>query len=397
MTLEIGYVSTYVPRKCGLATYTHHLRQSVRRAAGSSAADQVIAMLGPDEDVKNYNRSYWFLRRDERRDYARIARRVNESRIGVVSLQHEFGIFGGEAGAYILDFIDALHKPLVTTFHTVFRKPMSPYREVQKEIAERSDRIVVMNRQAIEYLVEAFGISPSKIHYLPHGTPVRSVTPRAELRKRFGWQDRAVIVTFGLLGPSKGIEFMLDAMPDIVREVPNALYVIAGQTHPEIVKREGEAYRESLVRRIHALGIDDHVVMLNRYMSEADIVDLITAADLYVTPYPNMEQITSGTLAYAVGMGQVVLTTPYAYARDLLKDVPELLVPYGDTRAWAERAVEVLTNPEKRAKYAERISAIGADMTWPRVGERHWQLFHDVALQARRRASGVKGFAVIAH
>ncbi|SIS93596.1 glycosyltransferase family 4 protein [Alicyclobacillus vulcanalis] len=397
MTLEIGYVSTYVPRKCGLATYTHHLRQSVRQAAGSAAADQVIAMLAPDEDMKDYNRSYWFLRREERRDYARIARRVNDSRIGVVSLQHEFGIFGGEAGAYILDFIHTLDKPLVTTFHTVFQKPMSPYREVQKEIAQRSDAIVVMNRQAIDYLVDAFAISPSKIHYLPHGTPTRSLTPRDELRRRFGWQNRAVIVTFGLLGPSKGIEFMLDAMPAIVRKVPNALYVIAGQTHPEIVKREGEAYRESLMRRVKELRLDDHVVMLNQYMSESDIVDLITAADLYVTPYPNMEQITSGTLAYAVGIGQVVLTTPYAYARDLLKDVPELLVPFGDTRAWAERAIEILSDEGHRARYAERISAIGNEMTWPRVGERYWQLIQAVARQADQVASGVKGFAVIAH
>lgn len=396
MTLEIGYVSTYVPRKCGLATYTHHLRQSVRRAAGASASDQVIAMLAPDEDVKMYNRSYWLLRRDERRDYVRIARRVNDSRIGVVSLQHEFGIFGGEAGEYVLDFVDALQKPLVTTFHTVFQKPMSPYLEVQRELVRRSDRIVVMNRQAIQYLVDAFGVPASKIHYLPHGTPVRPATPRAELREKFGWQDRAVIVTFGLLGPSKGIEFMLESMPEIVRKVPNALYVIAGQTHPEIVKREGEVYRESLLQRVHELHLDDHVLMLNRYMSESDIVDLITAADLYVTPYPNMEQITSGTLAYAVGMGQVVLTTPYAYARDLLQDVPELMASYGDTGAWADRAVAILSNPEYRSRLAERIAEIGADMTWPRVGERHWELFLDVAGRTRDRATGVKGFAVIA-
>ncbi|GEO26583.1 hypothetical protein AAC03nite_23680 [Alicyclobacillus acidoterrestris] len=376
---EIAYVSTYVPKKCGLATYTHHLRQSVQQAAqNADFRDQVVAVVGADEDRNLYNRSYWLLRRDVLWDYERLAKRINNSSIQLVSLQHEFGIFGGEAGEHVLEFARALQKPLVTTFHTVFEKPMSPYREIQQALIRESAHITVMNRRAVGYLQDAYGVPIEKISYIPHGTPGPSAKPRTFLRQELGWHGRKVILTFGLLGPSKGIESILAALPRVVEEIPNVLYVIAGQTHPEIVKQHGEAYRDKLRKMIDDHQLQNHVIMLDRYMTETDITELITACDLYVTPYPGMEQITSGTLAYAVGAGRPVLSTPYAYARDLLKDLPALLIPYGDTNRWSSEMVRMLTQDAVRSAYEQQIQKIGRSMQWARVGISHWNLFRSL-------------------
>ncbi|UUZ81176.1 glycosyltransferase [Paenibacillus sp. P26] len=322
--MRIAYVSTYVPKRCGLATYTYHLRQAVQSAKEWRGKDPVVVLTDPGTDPVD-DPVLWPLKKDQEEDYAKMARKINHSDVDVVALQHEFGIFGGEAGGHILTFIRNLKKPLITTFHTVFERPQPPYAAIQREIADRSAKIIVMNRKAIDYLHEAFGIPKEKITFIPHGTPEPNPEKRQAFRQRLGWNGRKVLMTFGLLSRGKGIELILKALPEIASKVPDVLYAIVGQTHPEVKKREGERYREELWEQIRAGGMEKHVLMVDRYMEEADLVKHLMSCDVYVTPYPGMQQITSGTLAYAVGLGRPVLTTPYSYAQDLLADYPEPL------------------------------------------------------------------------
>lgn len=320
----------------------------------------------------------WLLRRDSEKDYGKMAHKINHSDIEVVSLQHEFGIFGGEAGRHILHFIRELKKPLVTTFHTVFEHPREPYASIQREIAERSARIVVMNRKAISYLHRSFGIPEDNIVFIPHGTPEPDAERRLTFREQLGWADRKVLMTFGLLGRGKGIELILKVLPEVVKKVPNVLYAIVGQTHPEVKKWEGEKYREELKAMIEENGIGENVVMIDRYMEENDLVRHITACDVYVTPYPGLEQITSGTLAYAVGLGRPVLSTPYCYAQDLLADEPGLLIPAEDEALWRERIVSLLTNEVMLQDVVRKMKRLGQTMHWPNVGHEYLRLLTEV-------------------
>jgi glycosyltransferase involved in cell wall biosynthesis len=374
---RIAYVSTYPPRRCGIATFTEHLRSSVCVAGSRRDDDPVIVLYNENDGDAAYRNDskFWPLAAEDRSAYKQMAERVNRSDVSVVVLQHEFGIFGGEAGEYILDFIHALKKPLVTTFHTIFADPQPPYRRIQQEIADASDAIVVMNRRAIPYLTHAFNLPEQKIIYIPHGAPEPRDEERDQLRRELGFEGRKVLFTFGLLNRGKGIESVIRALPGVVREVPETLYVIAGQTHPEVKKREGEAYRKELLDMIRRLGLEANVRMVDRYVSEEELVAYLTACDLYITPYPGMQQITSGTLAYAVGVGRPVLSTPYEHARDLLRGCEELLLPYKDIPAWEQQLRRLLSDDAAMRHWEEKIRQIGANTYWPRVGGQYLQLF----------------------
>ncbi len=386
---QIAYVSTYVPKRCGLATYTHHLREAISHAKGSRSPEPVITMCNPDE--QDDYREPWMLPlvKQERDDYRRVAELINQSSVDVVSLQHEFGIFGGEAGSYLLEFLNRLKKPVVTTFHTVFEQPPEPYAPVQREIARRSDHLLVMNRKGLGYLQDNFGIPSGKMTFIPHGTPVPNKADRQKTRKEAGWDNRKVLFTFGLLGRGKGIELILQAMATAVQAVPELLYVIAGQTHPEVRKHEGEAYREELKALIRHLGLQHHVQWIDRYLPEEQLVSLISACDLYVTPYPGMGQITSGTLAYAAGLGRPILSTPYVYARDLVQGREEMLLPFGDVDAWSSKLIEVFTYPGMLTEWERLISEIGRSMHWPHVGAQHLRLFQRIMTQQRDKIADV--------
>ncbi len=389
---RIAYVSTYLPKRCGLATYTYHLKQSVKDAKGWYANDPVIALVDTEEQTEMHDRGYWPLLKESREAYVKMAEKINASTVSAVSLQHEFGIFGGEAGEYVLELIRRLKKPLITTFHTVFEHPQQPYYSIQKEIAEHSDRIIVMNRKAIGYLEKSFGIDRGKISFIPHGTPQPDGKDRDLLKERLGWSGKKVMMTFGLLSRGKGIESIIEVLPQVVRNVPDVVYAIVGQTHPEVKKREGEAYREQLLAMIAERGLQDHVIMVDRYLEEADLIQYITACDLYVTPYPGMQQITSGTLAYAVGLGRAVLTTPYSYAQDLLQGYEQLLIPYGQPQLWADKICELLAQPDVLRRWENALAEIGKTMHWSRVGKQHAQLFSNVIDAHGAGLSGGKSF-----
>ena len=391
---RIAYIGTYVPRRCGIATFTHHLRQAVGAAAGGKGADLVIAMENRPGGHA-YGSGVHPIMAGVRSEYRRAAERIRTFGADIVSLQHEFGIFGGEAGEYVLDLLESLQRmgiPVVTTFHTVFEQPEEPYRGVQRRIAELSDRIIVMTRTAVRYVAEAFGVPVKRIVYIPHGTPQPPRGGREELRERLGWSGRKVVMSFGLLSRGKGLETIIRALPEVIRRVPDVLYAIVGQTHPEVIKLEGESYRAELRALADELGVGDHLLMIDRYMDEREIAELLTACDVYATPYPGMQQITSGTLAYAVGLGRPVLSTPYVYARDLLGNIPDLLVEPADAGAWAEALIRLLESEETLARIGRRIAKIGASMHWPAVGREHLKLFRRVAREPGVTAATAEGW-----
>lgn len=392
--MKVAYMSTYIPQKCGLATYTHHLRLSVKQARLWEAADPVIVLSSEGTSETSADQERWFLPKHEKEAYVKMAQRVNKSDISVVSLQHEFGIFGGEAGSYVLDFVKELKKPLITTFHTVFENPEEPYRSIQQQIAERSEKIIVMNRKAIQFLHQAYAIPEAKIIYLPHGTPAPAKDKRDAYRHKLGWTGRNVLMTFGLLSRGKGLELVLEVLGQVADEIPNVLYAIVGQTHPEVKRQEGEAYRQELADLIHKRGLSSHVTMVDQYVDEEDLIGYLMACDLYVTPYPGMQQITSGTLAYAVGLGRPVVSTPYSYAKDLLAGCEQLLVPYGDVTAWAKTIISLLRDEAARGKWEKKIGQIGSAMHWPHVGKRHAQLFARTAKRQYDLPEATGGIAV---
>ncbi|RKP45851.1 glycosyltransferase [Cohnella endophytica] len=386
---QIAYISTYVPRKCGLATYTHHLREAIAHAKGNMPLDAVVTMCNPDER-EDYKEPWMLpLMKQEPEEYRKVADLINQSSVDIVSLQHEFGIFGGEAGSYVIELLRRLKKPVVTTFHTVFEHPVTPYSEVQKQIAQWSDHMIVMNRKGIGYLHDNFEVPLEKITFVPHGTPVPNRTDRANVRKEMGWEQRKVLFTFGLLGRSKGIELILKAMATAVQAVPELLYVIAGQTHPEVRKHEGEAYRDELKTLVQDLGLEHHVQWIDRYVPEDNLVSLISACDLYVTPYPGMAQITSGTLAYAAGLGRPILSTPYVYARDLVQGHEEMLLPFGEAETWSSKIIELFTYPGMLGEWESVMADIGRTMHWPHVGAQHLRLFEKVIVERRDKIADV--------
>ncbi|GAX91678.1 glycosyltransferase family 4 protein [Effusibacillus lacus] len=393
--MQVAYVSTYVPKKCGLATYTHHLRQSVDHAKVWKGKDPVIALVDEEEQRTVNEDNVWPLLKEHRAAYAKMANKLNYSKVSLVMLQHEFGIFGGEAGSYILDFVRTLKKPLITTFHTIFENPQEPYRSIQEEIAYRSERIIVMNRKAIAYLRNSFDIPEDKIVYIPHGTPVPKPQERDLLRSRMHWTNRKVIMTFGLLSRGKGIEMILEILPEVVRSVPAVLYAIVGQTHPEVKKREGESYRQQLQELIREKKLENHVTFVNRYINEEELIQHIAACDLYVTPYPGMQQITSGTLAYAVGLGRPVLSTPYNYAQDLLGEYQELLIPFDNRSKWLETTTKLLSTPDELKQWERRMERIGKQMRWPLVGSKHALLFARIVELAKERSLEAGGKKVV--
>lgn len=379
MSYQVAYVSTYPPQKCGIATYTYHLRQNVQKAKEDTLQDPVVVIAEHVSQHVHSPSSNWNIIKDRPGDYAATAEKLNQSPVSVVSLQHEFGIFGGEAGNDILEFVRHLKKPLITTFHTVFEHPKEPYASIQREIAKRSEKIIVMNRKAVDYLTHAFDIPKSRVIFIPHGTPVPNPEKRTAFRQALGWTDRKIMMTFGFLGRSKGIEAVLNALPGVVEKVPDILYVIIGQTHPNVKRAEGESYRDYLKSIIRDKNLQKHVLMIDQFMSEQDLVKYITSCDLYVTPYPGLEQITSGTLAYAVGLGRPVLTTPYRYAQDLLKGHEDLFVPFSDTAAWTRKIISLLIDSVNLHDCQRKVKQIGLPMSWPHVGKRYDRLFEQLA------------------
>src|SRR4029077_4575762 len=314
---------------------------------------------------------------DNIEEYVRAAAFLNAGRFDIVCLQHEFGIFGGEAGAHILELLSRLTIPVVTTLHTVLAKPTTAQRAVMERIVETSSKMIVMANKGRELLHSVYHVPDDKIEVVAHGIPDFPFVEPDAAKAKLGFSDRAVILTFGLLSPSKGIEVMIDAMPSILKRRPDAVYVVLGATHPNLVRDQGEAYRASLIARVRELGVEEHVVFLDRFVDQATLLEFISMCDVYVTPYLNEAQMTSGTLAYSFGLGRPVVSTPYWHAHELLSDGRGVLVPFGNAAATGHEIAELLTDDVRRDAMSRRAYAISRTMTWERAAGRYVSVFEN--------------------
>ncbi|HHY97546.1 MAG TPA: glycosyltransferase [Firmicutes bacterium] len=383
LRLSIIFLSTYPPRQCGIATFTSNLVQSVSMAPGRPRLN-IIAVTDRAGSYRYGEYVVMEIERDNRRGYERAADSINNSPYDIVCVQHEFGIFGGEDGDYLLDFLGRVRKPVVTTLHTILAEPDMHKVELMRAVARKSALLVAMLRKGIDILEEGYGIPRRKSVFIPHGIPAIRARSRQEIRRSLALGERPTIATFGLINPGKGIEYMIMAMPQIVNYIPDALYLVLGKTHPEVKKRYGESYRESLVKLAHDLGVGNNVRFVDEYLTERELVEYLLACDVYVTPYVSREQITSGTLAYAIGLGKAIVSTRYYYAEEMLAGGRGLLVDFRNPGELAEAVVTILTSNDLRMRLERSTSLLGSNMSWPKVGQIYAKLFADVAARSGR-------------
>ena len=391
---RIAILGNHLPRQCGIATFTTDLSGAI--AAESSNADcLVVAMNDAGKRYAYPPRVRFEVAESDIASYRIAADVLNANKIDVVSVQHEYGIFGGKAGSYLLTLLRKLRMPIVTTVHTILGKPDSMQRRAMNEIARLSERLVVMSAHGAALLRNVHGVPEQKIDVIPHGIPIVPFAGRG--KKELGIEGKPTILTFGLLSPDKGIEHVIDALPAILARYPDTVYVVLGATHPRIKEQYGESYRESLERRAQGLGVESSMIFHNRFVSRGELVKFLSAADIYVTPYLKPEQSTSGTLAYAVGSGKAVISTPYLYARELLADGRGILVPWRDSQTIARAVVDLLSNDAKRLALCARAAAHGRSMVWPAVALRYVQTF-DRACRREPSAPRIsQGLPVHAH
>jgi glycosyltransferase involved in cell wall biosynthesis len=374
----IAFLGNYLPRNCGIATFTHDLSDAVSKQAGVDQEVIVAAMNDVPEGYAYPDIVKFELRQDHQIDYSRAADFLNFSRIDVVSLQHEYGIFGGEKGSNVLTFLRDLARPVVVTCHTVLKEPRPIQKELLCEIAAESEKLVVMSKLAFGFLEEAYGIPSEKIAYIPHGIhDVPFIDPNY-YKDKFGVEGRKVLLTFGLLGRHKGIEYVIEALPEIVASHPKTTYVVLGATHPAFVRKEGEAYRLNLQRKVRDLGLEDHVLFYPRFVELDELLEYLGATDIFITPYLKLQQITSGALSYAMGTGKAIVSTPYWHAEELLAEGRGCLVPPRDPRALAREIISLLDDEVKRTAMRKRAYNHCRGMVWSAVARSYLDLFDEV-------------------
>ena len=386
-TGKIAILGSYLPRKCGIATFTSDLYNALTTQYSDSEC--MVVALNDIETGYNYHQEVRFeIYLSDLAAYQRAADFLNIEAVDLVCLQHEFGVYGGPAGRNILALLKDLRAPIVTTFHTVLKDPDKQQERVMQELIRLSSRLVVMTRHTRHLLIERYAAPPEKIDLIAHGIPDTSWIDPDLCKEPFGVEGKHVLLTFGLLSPGKGIEYVLHPLPQIVEKFPDVVYIILGATHPTLVREHGEAYRLSLARLAEDLGIENHVIFYNRFVDLDELTEFIAAADIYVTPYLNEAQAVSGTLAYAFGCGKPVISTPYWHAKELLEDDKGILVPFANSIGIASAVIELLENPTRRKAMASRAYEQGREMLWSRSAQLFAQSF-DSARRERSRSRRV--------
>ncbi|MCG2795041.1 MAG: glycosyltransferase [Actinomycetia bacterium] len=376
--INVTVVGNYIPRQCGLATFTTDVAHWVTEELGPGSDVFVVAMNDTPEGYEYPPEVRFEVTAGNPRDYHRAADFINLSSVDIVCLQHEFGIFGGPRGFYITNLLRDLAKPVVTTLHTVLPDPESDRHEALAQVAELSDALVVMSRKSIDLLEHYYGISPEKVHFIHHGVPDMPFADPGIFKVNWGLQDKKVLLTFGLLHPRKGIEYMIEALPPLVERFPDIVYVVLGATHPPEKERNGERYRFSLKRRAREFGVEDHVIFYDRFVSIKELTEFLASCDVYITPYLDMNQIASGTLAYALGLGKPIVSTPYFYAQELLEGGRGILVPPRDPDSMAEAIGSLLSDDSRLEHMRHEAYSYGRQMIWKEVAREYVKLFQSV-------------------
>ena len=382
----VAYLSTYPPRQCGLATFCDDL-VTATMAGGSQAQALVVVMESGAEERQYRSPVVMVVHESQHHHYQEAARFLNDSPADILSIQHEFGIFGGPRGPGLRLFLERLTKPVVSTLHTVVPDPDPDMRSALRFLAQHSYRLVLLNPLALDILTEDYQIERRKLAFIPHGALPPSSESREHAKTRLDLSGRRVLSTFGLVGRGKGLQHVVAALPEVRKRHPETCYVIVGQTHPAARRAEQESYREELIGLAQHLGVEDSVRLVNRYVTKSEIMAYLAATDVYVTPYLNPRQISSGTLTYAVAAGKAIVSTPYLHARFLLEDGRGLLVDFRSEQALAAAVNQILDQPALQEELETRTRHYGQRLYWPRVALQHLELLHQSVREHRAAAS----------
>lgn len=371
---NIAFLSTYPPRECGLATFTQDLITAIdsigtidtnviaiNNIANSAYDSKVIAEIGQHEHD----------------DYLEIAKKLNSSDIDLLVIEHEYGIFGGQHGDYILDLINNLEIPVITTLHTILSEPDHKQWLIINTLGKKSAKIVTMAENTKQILQSIYGVDPMKIEVIHHGVPKKLIQSREALKKKYGYENKQIISTFGLLSPGKGIEHGIEAISKVVKDNKDVLYLILGATHPAL-KEEGPAYRNKLEELVEKLDLRENVTFINKYLSKDEIIQYLQVSDIYMTPYMGKDQAVSGTMAYAVGYGKAIVSTPYLYAKEMLASGRGLLAEFENPDSLADCIKDIIQNPDKKVKMERDTMKVGSTMYWDKVAQRYIEVFLNI-------------------
>ena len=393
--LNIAFVGNYSPRICGIATFTTDLCEATAKLLSHRSNIFALAVNDTDEGYAYPRRVEFTLQKNQQRDYYEAANFINASNADVVCIQHEYGIYGGWDGVYILSLISSLSVPVVVVLHTVLKNPTPNQKKIIQEMAQRASQLVVMSNLAITLLQEVYAIPAEKVRMLYHGTPDFTSLDSGHYKKRFQVEGNQTLLTFGLLSPNKGIETVIKALPKIVQEFPRLIYVVLGKTHPNVLKEYGEKYRTGLVALVDELGLQEHVIFDNRFVRLEELYAWLMAADIYITPYLNEAQIVSGTLSYAIGAGNAIISTPYWYAQELLAEGRGRLINFGDSEALAAALRDLLSNKATLKLLRDKTYKFGRQMRWEKVAENYLKIFGQTAATAAQRPLTLKTPALL--
>ena len=365
---KITFLSTYPPRACGLATFTQDLITAIDSVG--TVETSVVAVSNSLHDRYDHKVEHTICQ-FERSDYIELALKLNDSDTDALIIEHEYGIYGGMSGEYILDLVQDLRIPLVTTFHTVLSEPDQKQRHIIKTLAEKSEKVIIMAGNTKRLLQSEYEIAPEKIEVIHHGVPKRTLNSRQALKKKYGFENREIISTFGLIAPGKGIEHAIEAISKVVTRHKNIQYLILGQTHPCLLKEAGEAYRDKLTKLVGMYELDEHILFINKYLTKEEIIDYLQLSDVYLTPYLGKDQAVSGTLAYAVGYGKAIVSTPYMYAKEMLSEGRGLLADFNDPDSIARCIQYILQNPDKKKTMEANTLKLGRTMYWDNIAQHY--------------------------
>lgn len=393
--LNIAFVGNYSPRICGIATFTTDLCEATAKQLGRRAHVFALAVNDTDQGLAYPARVEFTLQKNQQGDYYEAANFINASNADVVCVQHEYGIYGGWDGIYILSLILSLSVPVIVVLHTVLKNPTPNQKKIIQEMAQRANKLVVMSELAVAMLQEVYDIPAEKISMLYHGTPDFTSLDNSHYKKRFQVEGNQTLLTFGLLSPNKGIETVIKALPKIVQEFPRLIYVVLGKTHPNVLKEYGEKYRTSLVALVDEMSLQENVIFDNRFVNLEELYAWLMAADIYITPYLNEAQIVSGTLSYAIGAGNAIISTPYWYAKEILAEGRGQLVNFGDSDAMASSLRELLSNKIKLKALRDKTYKFGRQMRWEIVAGKYLAIFKRTAATAAKKSLKLKTPALL--
>ncbi|HEY5533952.1 MAG TPA: glycosyltransferase family 4 protein [Ignavibacteria bacterium] len=372
--MKIVFIGTYPPQKCGIGTFTQNLIKSFAVNFGYDNSLPNLNVIAVSDNGYNYQyppEVSFIVNQNNQRDYISAAKFINYNMADVCILEHEFGIFGGESGVYILSLVSRIEIPLIVTFHTVIREPSHIQKVIVQELSRKAYKVIVMSKKAVKFLLEIYNIPEEKIEIIEHGVPAGKVFHRDTSREKFNFNNKTALFTFGLLSRNKGIETVIKALPKVVEKHKNILYVVLGNTHPKVLSQDGEEYREYLLQLVKEYGLEDYVYFYENFVPEELLMEYLYATDIYITPYLNEAQITSGTLSYAVGAGTAVISTPYWHAQELLADGRGVLFDFYNYEQLGNILLDLLDNPHKTKVLREAAIEYGHKLKWPKIGKKY--------------------------